>query len=696
MKSAIKFIFIIVFACLPACSAAFAQNNVEITSIEVSSSGAFEYVTIKTTAWDPPAHRYYRDGNKLVLTFIDTKISFLPALPATKESRIADILTISMSTSVEVIVNFKRDIRYDVANMMGRDMSVVEIWDAPAHPVEKVEEIKDQAKEEKEPVEIGVEAQPQVPAFARTGKFKVILGGHEFKAGGKNVFSGGQYMIPAKDFFQAIDAQVIEKKDGSLLILRGDAQRIEIFPGGKNVKVNGKDFALDVEPKPVKKFRKAVLYVPLVSIAKIIGYGVIWDEKGKALVINPILKAVTLSGTSPSFRIDLSFSDVMDEGSVHTLSTPKLITVEVKDAIVSADGNIVSGEASIVRKILIAQDGARKTSVTIALSSALPFREASLDHGNTYSLLFYPAIQKIKPIKHPGSTEIEITSDSAITFEAGVAKVPDRIILDFPGTILKAPLKIMPPQGTHEHITAISASQFRLDPPATRIVISLSEAPKFVARISEDSRTVSIIVPDAKTAKVPREPQKYSILKNKVIVIDAGHGGKDPGTIGYSGSYEKDATLLLALKISETLERAGATVLLSRERDTTPNLSETARLANNNKVDIFISVHYNSFPWQNVSGTETYYYTPQSRLLARVIHKNLVRGIKRKNRGIKRVMYYTIHHAAMPSVLIEPGYLTNPKEEKLAFNPAFQKEVSFDILKGVVEYFSILKNVRRK
>jgi N-acetylmuramoyl-L-alanine amidase len=332
----------------------------------------------------------------------------------------------------------------------------------------------------------------------------------------------------------------------------------------------------------------------------------------------------------------------------------------------------------------------------MALLFDRPFREFSSDREDIHSLLFSPAIFEIKSIKERGATRIDITSDYPITVEVAEAKNPDRIILDFPGTILKAPSKFHVVQASNESISSVALSQFKLDPPSVRVVLTLNEPAEYAVHFSGDGKTASVSVANAKIARKPIGPKKYSVLKDKIIIVDAGHGGRDPGAIGYSGTHEKDATLLLAKKISETLENAGATVFLTRDRDISPDMSEIARFANNNQADIFIAVHYNSFLWPGIAGTETYYYTPQSRLLAKIIHKNLVRGIKRKNRGIKRVMYYTIHHTTMPSVLIEPGYLTHPKEEKLAFNPSFQREVSFDILKGVVEYFTVVKNMRRK
>jgi N-acetylmuramoyl-L-alanine amidase len=668
-----------------------ACEALEISSVEVSSIGNYEYITIMTDGWATPKHTYLEDPNRLLLVFYGAEISGPIELGGAAESRIKSISAKSVSAdpaTVEVLVIFDEHIRYDIANMMGRNMTVVEFTgSAPRKKVKKedVEVISEKEVKEK-PIETAISRpSSEIPDLKKVGSFKIIVAGSEFRAGKSPLFSKGVLMVPARHFFEALEAQISFSKSGVLTIRRGDRQKFDYTIGSKVAKVNGKDFKLDAAPILLKKFTKKVAYVPLISTAGMMDYGAVWSGDENKLILSPRLKNVSFTGSDPSYALNMSFSDSIAREKFNVTYSGRLITVEVRDVLKGGDvEELELSGAGGVKRAFIEQKSSRLLSATILLDSQKPSRISYSDQGDEFSVLFSTAIYKLKPIKGDGWTRIEVYPNGPITFEVSEAKNPDRIILDFPNTILTAPSKI---QTSDDFIIAAKASQFQFDPPTTRLVISTPKKPDFRTYLSDDRMKASIVVRWPK--KVAKKPQikKYNILKDKVIVIEPAHGGIDPGGTGYSGKYEKHTTLPLAFAISEVLEKAGATVLLTRERDVKVPRKNVVKFANNNKADIFISLHYNSFRSKYMSGTETYYYTPQSRLLAKIVHKNLVNGIKRKNRGIKRVMYYTIHHTTMPSVLVEPGFITNPTEEKLAYSSSFQKEVAFDILKGVVEYF---------
>jgi N-acetylmuramoyl-L-alanine amidase len=188
--------------------------------------------------------------------------------------------------------------------------------------------------------------------------------------------------------------------------------------------------------------------------------------------------------------------------------------------------------------------------------------------------------------------------------------------------------------------------------------------------------------------KAPKlQPQEYQAsptkealpLRGKTIVIDPGHGGVDLGSVSQSGIPEKHITLQTAKKLARALNAAGAKVYLTRDNDRTVGIRVRA--------DIFISLHYNFSPIKKASGTETFYYNRNSRGLALTLHRAMLQGIRRRDRGLRREKYYTIHHTRMPAVLIEPVYISNAEEEKLALSAAFQQKLANDIVRGVKDYF---------
>lgn len=185
----------------------------------------------------------------------------------------------------------------------------------------------------------------------------------------------------------------------------------------------------------------------------------------------------------------------------------------------------------------------------------------------------------------------------------------------------------------------------------------------------------------------PSPKGKDRSLRGKVIVLDPGHGGRDPGAISPNGIPEKILTLQAARKAAYYLKSAGATVYLTRNNDRRNNLKDIVKFVNKIRPDIFISIHFNCTDRRSISGTETYYYKRDSRRLALILHRTLINGLKRKDRGLRKVRYYAIRHTKVPAVLLEPAYISNYNEEKLARSPKFQRELAINILKGVKAYF---------
>lgn len=184
-------------------------------------------------------------------------------------------------------------------------------------------------------------------------------------------------------------------------------------------------------------------------------------------------------------------------------------------------------------------------------------------------------------------------------------------------------------------------------------------------------------------------------LSGKTIIVDAGHGGYNPGAVA-NGSVEKDNNLAVALLLEEQLEEAGANVIMTRSTDravangTTSLRSELqARvdIAERNDGDIFVSIHSNSNDNQSVHGAMTFYGGERSEELAETIQKNLVYRTKAQDKGIQMAGFYVIRNTSMPGVLVEMGFVSNPKEAKLLSDPSYRQQVANGIYEGIEEYF---------
>ncbi|MGB8451614.1 MAG: N-acetylmuramoyl-L-alanine amidase [Anaerocolumna sp.] len=176
------------------------------------------------------------------------------------------------------------------------------------------------------------------------------------------------------------------------------------------------------------------------------------------------------------------------------------------------------------------------------------------------------------------------------------------------------------------------------------------------------------------------------------VVIDPGHGGIDVGATGASGLYEKDFTLSLSKKIKEVLEKEEKIqVYMIREDDTFISTEDNYRskFANELEVDLYISIHGNTYEDPNVSGTESFYYHKEFKSFAETMHKNVVSATGFNDRGVKKGDLFVVRDTDMPSVLLEIGYLTNPQEEQTMLNEEFQDSVTEAIGNGVKEYLEI-------
>ncbi|SHG00256.1 N-acetylmuramoyl-L-alanine amidase [Ornithinibacillus halophilus] len=178
------------------------------------------------------------------------------------------------------------------------------------------------------------------------------------------------------------------------------------------------------------------------------------------------------------------------------------------------------------------------------------------------------------------------------------------------------------------------------------------------------------------------------LLDGYTIVIDPGHGGKDPGAIGINGVHEKDLILSTSKKIAKQLRENGAKVVLTRTDDYFVSLDERINIAHAHNADAFISIHYNAFSIENVQGFNTYYFSSATnRNLAKAIHGSLAEEVNLHNRGLLEDDYRVLRKNQRPSVLIELGFITNSVELKTLQSDGYQSLVAKAIAKGLMDFF---------
>lgn len=188
----------------------------------------------------------------------------------------------------------------------------------------------------------------------------------------------------------------------------------------------------------------------------------------------------------------------------------------------------------------------------------------------------------------------------------------------------------------------------------------------------------------------------------RIIVIDPGHGGKDGGANGPSGSVESDINLAIAQKLRGYIETNGDVCIMTRETeaglcedDSTmwikrKDLKLRKEIIKSSNGDIFISIHLNSFPQQQYYGAQVFYEkgSEESRRLAECVQSQMVSILDPDNKRAAKASdtYFILKNNPMPSILVECGFLSNPREEKLLMDDEYQNKVAYAIYTGVLKY----------
>lgn len=179
-----------------------------------------------------------------------------------------------------------------------------------------------------------------------------------------------------------------------------------------------------------------------------------------------------------------------------------------------------------------------------------------------------------------------------------------------------------------------------------------------------------------------------SSIKDAVIMIDAGHGGIDAGAVNEAeGILEKEQTFATAQRLQESLEKAGATVILAREGDTNPSLGERTDISNTQAVDAFLSLHYdNAIDYEEMGGTTTYFFHESDEALATAVNDQMA-DHEIGNNGTIFGNYYVLRENTRPALLLELGYMSNENDSKYIPSDKYHQEISEAITKGLIAYF---------
>ena len=359
------------------------------------------------------------------------------------------------------------------------------------------------------------------------------------------------------------------------------------------------------------------------------------------------------------------------------------------------------------------------------------------------SLSKFRKVLEVYPVTGEDYSRVIINISDNFEYQANILKgtkdKPPRIYVDIYPAVLdsKVPKEIKIKDAL---LTKVRVAQF--DEKTVRVVLDLSSLTSYkIFKLRDPYQLVLDLIGKEKVITRQGKDEKYINLARqfglgiKRIVIDPGHGGKDPGAIGPRGLEEKDVTLRLAKILAQKLkERLKLEVFLTRTYDKFIPLIQRPAIANSKKADIFISLHTNASPDPKAHGVETYYLNfttdpeamrvaalenaatekslsdlqdlikailantklSESRLLAEKVQEQLVKTLSRYypdtvDRGVRYAPFLVLVGTRMPAILVEVGFITNSKEERRLRDSHYLEMVAEGIAKGVEIYLQSLK-----
>jgi N-acetylmuramoyl-L-alanine amidase len=434
-----------------------------------------------------------------------------------------------------------------------------------------------------------------------------------------------------------------------------------------NLQVDGQTVNSDVAPVIIKERT----LIPARAVFESMGADVEWDEATR-------LVDITLGSSTVKLTIDSKAATV--NGSQTNMDVPAMI---IND----------------------------RTMIPLRFVSESLACGISWDDASRTAFITSPQISKTASIDsvvikdRDDSYRVMIKGDGTIdNYTTFTFDNPKRFGIDIKNAELSMDEDTIDSESGNKIFDSVRYSQFT--PDTVRVVVDLNKTAK--ANVSLSSDKDSIYIDFDKNQKEDYDNQggaaEYGLdmvdsrAADKLVVIDPGHGGTDPGSQAIQDGVEilneKDVNLDIALRLNDMLEAAGVKTMMTRNSDTTVTLYDRPAAANEANADLYVSVHNNSSESSSARGTEVYYdskttessYGIYSKHLAEVIYANLLSTIGCTGRGAKsEPAYAVLNKTTMPAIIIEGAFLSNTDDLKLMMTDEFRQNYALAAAKGIIQ-----------
>ncbi|MBU5674412.1 N-acetylmuramoyl-L-alanine amidase family protein [Paenibacillus brevis] len=431
--------------------------------------------------------------------------------------------------------------------------------------------------------------------------------------------------------------------------------------------------------------------VPLRVIVESLGYEVEWDQSTKTITI--------VQGTN-TLNLKVDHSEAVVNGTTVKLAAPPIIqnsvTLVPLRFVGEQTGLTVSWDNQTKSAYLTTSSDGSGGEVQPGMGNQPPENGSSEIVPPTTGTENSTPEQQVKSyiygISFSGN-RLMVSADPGVKPNVFLLSGPDRLVVDIPNAAFSDSFASLLPLDVSNNgafavadypdVSQVRYSIFDQATSTIRIVVDLNHRVEYQMNIDgTDLFTVDLTAVSGYPATGSGRP---------LVVIDAGHGGSQPGAISLTKRQEKDFTLAVILKVEQLLKQETEfDFVLTRSTDVTMSLQDRVKIANDLNATLFVSVHGNSIEGKsNVTGSETYYTRDDSIPFANVMHKHLVAATGLTDRKVRYSSLHVTRETTMPAVLLEAGYLSNANDEAVMYTEAFQQRVAEGIVAGIKEYLGL-------
>jgi len=531
------------------------------------------------------------------------------------------------------------------------------------------------------------------PSSGQDAGIKVIVNGVDVPLAAPAVLSQGQVLAPISGLFEPMGAiAAYYETERSIVVTNRTRAALRLVVGATSWQVNGKVRDLPASPQIIQ----GLVYIPLQAVFSALGAWTKYEPAERTLYVSSQITAISarVSDGVLAVRVDAT-GPVQTETLV--LTDPDRMVVDfLHAALRTPPGEMPVNDAG-VQRIRTAQFQIKPYISRLVFDLLAP-----VDIRVTSDPATYLVILEVRPktagtsaqpppavSPAPASGALRVTdvafqrdgtggritveADGAMEYKVREFVYPDRLAIDIENAIfvpVKEELAL-----EHPSIVSVRAAQFSARPPVARVVITLKRKMNYFV-----SRSATGLIIDVNT---------QAALRRHVVAIDPGHGGRDPGAVGPSGLREADVVLDISIRVRDLLGRDGIRVVMVREGDVTIEVGDRPRLAREAGASIYVSIHANAHGRAAVNGSETYYLTPQSLVLAQMIQDELGIVLGLPSRGIKTGNFLVLRDSGIPSVLVETTFISNADDEARLREVAFRQRLAQAVYRGITRFLAI-------